>query len=409
MPDFNVKTVQKVFRVLYSDIRDSFHACRSNNLGEPKIVPVDSWVQLPLPKEMRNRMIESNNRADDFFPKKIQHYILNEQSISITYDFKVGERKVVLHFVVFNKLKNSLNMHKMQEHARRVCALVQLVSLHAARSTCSSILNIFIYMTPFKKRLPDEQGDVFESEHANTGLSYHCAKNNEVVVYRKEEWFKVLIHELFHAMGLSFIESDIPAWVDAAMQTLLQNMYAISHSVRIYETYCETWARILNVMFECFTDGDSSHYGSPEESEFELAVFGECVMKGLRKDAKFALHQCAKIIHHMGIRPDVLLNPTDENRAIVAKKYRENTNVFAYYVLTCVLQNSPELFLQWCYKNNPFKQKKPRANVMQFRTIPSNFNGFMEMLNDCKQHCPPIVQSHGLDSSMRMTSHSSTE
>ena len=91
MPDFNVKTVQKVFRVLYSDIRDSFHACRSNNLGEPKIVPVDSWVQLPLPKEMRNRMIESNNRADDFFPEEIQRYILNEQSISITYDFKVGE------------------------------------------------------------------------------------------------------------------------------------------------------------------------------------------------------------------------------------------------------------------------------------------------------------------------------
>jgi hypothetical protein len=298
-------------------------------------------------------------------------------------------------------------VHKMQEYAKRVCALMHLVSLHAARSTCSSTLNLFVYMTPFKKQLPHEEGEVFESKHANTGLSYHCAKNNEVVVYRKEEWFKVLIHELFHAMGLSFIEGDVvPAWVDAAMQTLLKKMYAISHSVCIYETYCEIWARILNVMFECFMDG---HNGRHEEFEFELAVFSECVMKGLRRDAKFALHQCAKIMHHMGIHPEVLLNPTDENRAIVAKKYRENTNVFAYYVLTCVLQNSPDLFLQWCYKNNPFKQKKPRANMMQFRTIPSNFIGFMEMLNDCKQRCPPIVQSHLIDSSMRMTSHSSTE
>jgi hypothetical protein len=47
---------------------------------------------------------------------------------------------------------------------------------------------------------------------------------------------------------------------------------------------------------------------------------------------------------------------------------------------------------------------------MQFRTIPSNFNGFMELLRHCKQQCPGF-DSHGwndadvLGSSMRMTTH----
>lgn len=411
MPEFSLKTMHKVLRILYSDIRDSFAYCTANHLGSPLVKSVDSWMKLPLPAEMRKRLLSDEKEEDnDYFPEEIQKYILNEQSVAITYNFDVGSRKVVLHFVVFNKREANVNMHKMREFARRVCALMRLVSLHASRKECSSTISIFIYMTPFKKQFPDEKGEAFDSEHANTGLSYHCAMNNAVVVYRKEEWFKVLIHELFHAMGLSFIDSDIPAWMDAAMQALLQNMYAISHTVRIYETYCEIWARILNVMFDCFTYDDKGHYGSKEESDFELAVFSECVMKGLHKDAVFSLNQCGRIMHHMGIPPAALLNPTDENRAIVAKKYRENTNVFAYYVLTCALQNSPELFLEWCYKNNPFSKKKPRANMMQFRTNPpANFNSFMEMLYHCKQRCPAIPNLSSNASSMRMTTHSATE
>ena len=413
---FNDKTLHKVFKGLHSDMRRSFADCGLKQF-ERTVKTVDSWMQVPLPADMRRRLMSNGaNGADDFFPKEIQRHILNEQSVAVTYKFSVGGRDVVLHFVVFNKRDDNLNMHKMMARARRVCALLHLVSLHASRITCSSTLNIFIYMTEFKKLFPTRKGEAFDSEHANTGLAYHCARNNDVVVYRKEEWFKVLIHELFHAFGLSFIEGDLPDGADAAMQRVLQRTYAISHPVRIYETYCEIWARILNVVFACFADGGNGgcehHDAKCENSDVALAVFGECVMKGLRKDADHALHQCAKIMHHMDIPSSVLLNPTDQNRAIVAEKYRENTNVFAYYVLTCALQHSHELFLEWCYKNNPFIDKKPRANVMQFRTNRSNFNSFMELLHHCKHRCPatPSVSSHVIPgSSMRMTVLSATE
>jgi hypothetical protein len=64
----------------------------------------------------------------------------------------------------------------------------------------------------------------------------------------------------------------------------------------------------------------------------------------------------------------------------------------------------------WCYKNNPTTAAKPRANVMQFRTsVPSNFNGFMELLHHCKQRCPVppesgVSRDDVLGSTMRMTS-----
>ena len=399
------KTLHKAFKGLHSDMQRAFSECRLKQL-EPTVKSVDSLMKLPLPADMRQQLLASNGSvsSSEYFPEKIQHHILNEHSTAITYRFSVCGRDVVLHFVVFNKRNPNLKMDKMLERAKRVCALLHLLSANASRSTCSATLHIFIYMTEFKKLFPAARGEALDAEHANTGMSYHCAKNNDVIVYRKEEWFKVLIHELFHALGLSFIESDMPHGVDAAMQSMLKKTYAISHSVRVYETYCEIWARILNVVFVCFADGDANHV----DPEVELAIFGECVTKGLRKDAAFALHQCAKIMRYMDIPHAVIMNPTKENRAIVAEKYSENTNVFAYYVLTCALQNSHELFMEWCYKNNPFTGKKPRANIMQFRTIPSNFNGFVELLHHCKHRCPdpqPIMLSANdiAGSSMRMT------
>ena len=405
----NARALHKVFHGLYSDMQRAYADSDSQRL-EPTVQSVDSWRKLPMPADMRKQIETSGAASMEYFPPDIQHHVLNEQSTAITYRFLAGRRSVVLHFVMFNKRESSLNMKKMLEHARRVCALMHLVSAHASRSTCSATLHIFIYMTEFKKLFPAARGEALDSEHANTGMSYHCAKDNDIVVYREEEWFKVLIHESFHAFGLSFIESDMPHGVDAAMQRVLQRTYAISHPVRVYETYCEIWARVLNVCFSCFSPPSNPSKlvggGSPILN-IHLNAFIECVLDGLHRDAQFALQQCAKIMHYMGIPWSVMCNPTKDNRAIVAQKYREHTNVFAYYVMTCALQNSPDAFLVWCYKNNPTTAAKPRANILQFRTIPANFNGFMELLHHCK--CKPAMLAQPqldvdvLGSTMRMT------
>ena len=412
----NARTLHKVFHGLYSDMQRAYAACDSQRL-EPTVQRVDSWRKLPMTADMRKQMETSGAASMDYFPPEIQRHVLNEPSTAITYRFLTTNpnvtspsRSVVLHFVVFNTPNPDLK--KMLEHATRVCALMHLVSAHASRSTCSATLNIFIYMTEFKKLFPAARGEALDAEHANTGMSYHCAKDNDIVVYREEEWFKVLIHEAFHAFGLSFIESDMPRGVDAAMQRVLQRTYAISHPVRVYETYCEIWARVLNVCFACFSPPSMVGGGSPILN-VHLNAFIECVLDGLHRDAQFALQQCAKIMRYMDIPWSVMRSPTKDNRAIVAQKYRENTNVFAYYVMTCALQNSPDVFLVWCYKNNPTTAVKPRANLLQFRTIPANFNGFMEMLHHCKHRCPPhppAVAIVGVDvndvlgSTMRMTS-----
>jgi hypothetical protein len=402
----NSGALHKALRVLHSDLHRAHAECRRINLT-PVVKTVDSRRNLPRP---------NNSDDSDFFPDEIRGHIMNEPGVSITYNFRAGGRSVTLHFVEFNTQPNQLDMLQMQTHARRVCALLHLVSLHANRNTCSARLSVYIYLTDFEKRFPTQQGLPLDAEHANTGMSYHCVRTNDVIVYRREEWFKVLIHELFHAFGLSFIESDMPPGVDAAMQAMLQKMYAISHPVRIYETYCEIWARILTVLFDCFADDDTqSNLGTNSSNaitELQLQVFMDCAMEGLEANARFARQQCAKLLRYADLSYAILATPTEENRAIVAEKYRENTNVFAYYFLTCVLLHSPDEFMGWCYKNNPCA--KDKKSMMQFRTaVLSNFNGLMELLHHCKQRCPALDSGSEsgsgsnmadvLGSSMRMT------
>ena len=44
--------------------------------------------------------------------------------------------------------------------------------------------------------------------NCNSAVTYACASNGKILIYRKEEWKKVLINELFHSLCLDFALSN---------------------------------------------------------------------------------------------------------------------------------------------------------------------------------------------------------
>ena len=59
-------------------------------------------------------------------------------------------------------------------------------------------------MTPFKKKLPENDYEILSPTHCNSAVTTSCIRNGEICIYRKEEFLKVLIHESFHIFGLDF-------------------------------------------------------------------------------------------------------------------------------------------------------------------------------------------------------------
>jgi hypothetical protein len=89
---------------------------------------------------------------------------------------------------------------------------------------------------------------IIGASHVNGGLSDICEPDGQIIVYRKEEWFKVFIHETMHNYGLDF------AVLDNILRSnkKLQSIFSVQTDIKIFESYCETWARIMNVFFESY-------------------------------------------------------------------------------------------------------------------------------------------------------------
>jgi hypothetical protein len=79
-------------------------------------------------------------------------------------------------------------------------------------------VRIVFFGHPRKREFPVKE--TVESEHINGGSTYRC-NSQTILVYRKEEATRVLLHELFHAncsdpykKSVPFVEADTEAWAE---------------------------------------------------------------------------------------------------------------------------------------------------------------------------------------------------
>jgi len=153
-----------------------------------------------------------------------------------------------------------------------------------------------ILLTSSKKFYPKNK--IFGPSNVNTGYS-----SDKIVVYRKEEWFKVFIHECFH-----FFHYERVLFEPSLAKRIL-SLFPVNSEVNLYESYCEVWARTLN----CCMISVCKHI------PLETLLYHE---------KKYAVRHMVNVLHHMGLTYDRIQNKCN---------YKENTNVLAYVVLTAIL------------------------------------------------------------------------
>ena len=86
----------------------------------------------------------------------------------------------------------------------------------------SKQVRILLFAHPSKRHVPARHRPI-EKEHVNGGAAYRCDPMS-IVIYRKEEVSRVLIHELFHAscsdpyhLDTPHIEADTEAWAELVL------------------------------------------------------------------------------------------------------------------------------------------------------------------------------------------------
>ena len=189
-------------------------------------------------------------------------------------------------------------------------------------------------------------------------LRLDVEKLQKLLFIRKEEWFKVFLHETFHCFGLDFADMNMNE-----CNKKIKKVFNIKTKIELYESYTETWAEIWNICFCSFLT--IKNWKDTNE-------YLKLCHKLISVEIKFSAFQCVKVLAFMGLTYDNLVGKTQNDKDLSLTLYKENTNVFAYYILKLGLLYNYDKFYEWCKTNN--------TSIIQFKKTPKNLEKFCNFI-----------------------------
>jgi hypothetical protein len=357
----NEKQLHQLLLSLYNDIHTSFTKVEKTE--------TDTDIEYYSTKiENKSDRVVPDSYNSSIFPRYIRAYIEKNETGYLIYKCTIGGRVIKIIFTLFNDVED----HAITNDVKMIYAWLTICSQYAAE-TCAKTLTIYIYKTPFNKSLPDNKLTTLSSEHVNTAYTSSCVSNGEIVVFRKEEWFKVFIHETFHTFGLDFSAANSSTHSSKIIHNGVKQLFPIKSEFNIYEAYTETWARIINSCFYSYTTLENKK----DKKQFVInSTF--C----LELERMFTLYQCNKVLRFMGLDyTDICTSDDSVSVSLRRNLYKENTNVFAYYILSALFINNYFEFLNWCNNNNNNRQDSSTQLCLKFKNTDDTYKSFVDYIS----------------------------
>jgi hypothetical protein len=301
----------------------------------------------------------------NYMSLEIQNEIKNMKGTQYKYNFTIDSNE----FSVF-VYTNTMNDIAVNKYIKWIYIWLYIAKTYA-KAKCSSELNIYLYLTKLKKILPTD-GGIIGQEHANTGYTMSCKQNNEINIFREEEWFKVLMHESFHAFGLDFSELDNTPH-DGSEHIL--KLFPVSSDVNLFETYCEIWAELLNVMFIVYFNQKKSSINFYTNVDI---LFHE-VESRMHYERLFSLFQCAKVLYHYKLHYEELYKKSQQAKNERELKYKEDTNVLSYYIIKTIFMFYINDYINWCFDNN---KTDTELFTLQMKHTPDNIKDYCKFIEN---------------------------
>jgi hypothetical protein len=158
------------------------------------------------------------------------------------------------------------------------------------------IFNYYIIMNPKRRYMPAKKDDLIDVININGGFTY--TDKNNIYIIRKEDYNKVILHELLHHN--IFIHKD--DWKEANIKRLNEH-FNIHDKMRLIpnEAIIETYACILNTIFHSIETGTN-------------------FKDNLKKDQEYSIYLAKKILEKQD-----------------GKKWIEKTHSYCYIVFKTIL------------------------------------------------------------------------
>jgi hypothetical protein len=283
-----------------------------------------------------------------FVPSDVKEYINSVDNVVI-FRTSINKRDIQLKFYNTGE-KNP----ELENKAILLFTIFNILSKSSTRA-CSETLKINLFLTDFKKNLPVNKTNILGCDNANSAVTYHCAKNGTMLIFRKEEVIKVFIHESIHALGLDWVNNNV-------LKNDIRKIFDIKSDFKINEAYTEFWANILNCCLISY-----------KLNKKNTAKYIRYVNFCITVEQVFSIFQLIKVLKYMGLSYPQLYK-TDPISKLMRYNYKETSNIFSYYILKTVLLFNHHGFLNLCDKHN--------SKLFNFKDIVQNGDIIINFIKD---------------------------
>ena len=338
----NNKT-QVILKQLHRALFEGYNYVKRKNFRKQMVVrKISNVSQIPKPL-----LFNASS-----FPEKVRNHIDESMVTEITYTFSIYNRNAKVYFVLEDEHVENL-IPLFNKYIDSIAMWLYILNIYSSKE-CVNNITIYVYFTSLEKHLPESNIHILDENHVNTAFTTTCPKESEIVIFRKEEWFKVFIHETFHNFGLDFSGMN-----SKYVNDCLLDIFKVNSQVNAYEAYTEFWAEIMNAAFCSFFSLKTKNLSGEFYSAFEVFVNFE---------RAYSFFQLEKTLHFMGLTYHDLYSKTRNSSILRENMYKEKSNILSYYVIKTVLLNKYQGFLGWCEKNNfnLLDFKKTTANLKEF-------------------------------------------
>jgi hypothetical protein len=345
IPSTNEATEKKVIGNLYNDLLISYkHIQKIIKKNKVNINTININNKNDIPK---TDLLDSNFCTKDF--KK---------------DLYEKTQKVIVYNIVLKKINISIYLNDMSNKKdinkyimQHVFTLLDMLLGYVNNNTLKT-LKIYLYLNDKEKTIPNNNIIPLNKNNVNSAVTYSCSVNGEILVFRKEEWLKCLIHELFHSLCFDFVglHSDIN------IKKYLKNIFCVKSEYYLSETYNEWWATNIHSLLISFMMLKKKTNKAECLSFYKLCITTEQM---------FTMLQITKILKYMNMNYSMLIDKNID-RYIKENLYKEQTHVFCYYILKGLL-----LF----YNNDTIHFfKKNNTSLLNFDKTPQTLKNFLELI-----------------------------
>jgi hypothetical protein len=303
-------------------------------------------------------IVNNHLRSSNYIDSELINFILTNTNCKIvTYKNIIKGKTYVFDFIIYNDDLAIKNLDLIVEKMLLVLQLIIAISNNDLRNG----QHVTFFLTPFQKKLNSNSNidttNILGAKNVNSGFTYPYLKNGVTFIYRKEEFFKVFIHESIHYYG-----------IDKALHKDFSNdpkynKFINSFNIRpqdiakigINEALTEYWTFIIYIIAQSY------------KKSIALANFIYEFENSYKLELLHIIFQVVKILHYNKLTYSEFLTKS-------SNQYKETSHIFSYYIVkTLLVYNHSDLLKSTIFDIN---FSSPSSLNIALKSDPVSINTF---------------------------------